>query len=247
MTRSPGERDDRHDDDRQRELEEERERYARAQEDREQYGFFFLKYFDTVFRYIHVRLWYRANIRNPDLVDELTQETFFEALKGFWKLGFLTQNLEGWFIRIAKTRVDRYFERSPHRREEPFSATSHDLHVPADVEEDLQVREQREILRQCLGAIGEQHAEIIVLRYYHERSIKEIAQILRVRPGAVRTRLSRAKAALAAEVSRFEREGRLSAAGGKALRELNAEMGGIWLVAPDPMGDGDATDDWGTS
>ena len=45
------------------------------------------------------------------------------------------------------------------------------------------------IVRKCLSQLSAVHREVVDLVYYHEKSIKEVAQIVGVPPGTVKTRM----------------------------------------------------------
>lgn len=57
--------------------------------------------------------------------------------------------------------------------------------------------EERQQLWQALAQLPPDHRTVLVLRYYQELSEIEMADVLRVRPGTVKSRLSRARQALA--------------------------------------------------
>lgn len=54
-------------------------------------------------------------------------------------------------------------------------------------------------VRRALAAMRREHREVLVLRYYADLSERETADVLRIPPGTVKSRTSRALAALAAD------------------------------------------------
>lgn len=54
-------------------------------------------------------------------------------------------------------------------------------------------------VRRALAAMTREHREVLVLRYYADLSERETADVLRIPPGTVKSRTSRALAALAAD------------------------------------------------
>lgn len=52
-------------------------------------------------------------------------------------------------------------------------------------------------VHQALAALGPDHREVVVLRYFADLSERQTAEALRIAPGTVKSRLSRALAALA--------------------------------------------------
>ena len=56
--------------------------------------------------------------------------------------------------------------------------------------------EKSEKLAERLAELKNEYADILTLKYYHQFNDNEIANILNLKPGNVRTRLHRAKIAL---------------------------------------------------
>jgi RNA polymerase sigma-70 factor (ECF subfamily) len=63
----------------------------------------------------------------------------------------------------------------------------------ADPLEELDRREQRRLVSTALGELDEATRSVMVLRYYDDRSSKEIGELLGLSPAAVDMRLSRAR------------------------------------------------------
>ena len=61
-------------------------------------------------------------------------------------------------------------------------------------------------LHRALRRLAPRHREVLVLRYVAELSVEEVARQLRLPPGTVKSRLSRARRALANDLG-DEREG----------------------------------------
>jgi RNA polymerase sigma-70 factor (ECF subfamily) len=69
---------------------------------------------------------------------------------------------------------------------------------PADNPEvALEKRDRGALLRKCLTQLSAGHREVIDLVYYHERSMEEVAQILRIPEATVRTRMFYARKRMA--------------------------------------------------
>jgi RNA polymerase sigma factor (sigma-70 family) len=62
-------------------------------------------------------------------------------------------------------------------------------------------RERHEQVRRAVGRLPGRLREVVVLRYLEEMPIEQIAKVLRISPGAVGSRLHRARLRLAAELS----------------------------------------------
>jgi RNA polymerase sigma-70 factor (ECF subfamily) len=68
--------------------------------------------------------------------------------------------------------------------------------VAAGPEAPLLAREEREVLRQALAELPEEHREVIVLRELEGLSYQEIASVIGAPLGTVMSRLARARGRL---------------------------------------------------
>jgi RNA polymerase sigma-70 factor (ECF subfamily) len=68
----------------------------------------------------------------------------------------------------------------------------------ADTPEEVVLKEDRSAqVRRCLAQMSREHREVIDLVYYHERSIEEVANIIRAPKNTVKTRMFYARKRLA--------------------------------------------------
>ncbi len=58
-------------------------------------------------------------------------------------------------------------------------------------------KDTSEALRKCLTGLSREHREIVDLLYYHEKSVEEVADIVRIPEDTVKTRLFCARKKLA--------------------------------------------------
>ena len=157
---------------------------------------------DRVYGLIH------RHVGDVDHAMNLSQETFFKAfrgLKGFsGECAFFT-----WLFRIAKnvlTYAARYDAARPKitvsldappaggegSRGDALPASEGD-----PVEYTLQ-QERRDLVLKAVTALADDFREVVVLRDFEDRSYEEIAELLGLAVGTVKSRLHRARAALAA-------------------------------------------------
>jgi RNA polymerase sigma-70 factor (ECF subfamily) len=127
-------------------------------------------------------------------VEDLVQETFLRVHRGL--VGFEPDGparLSTWILTIA-TRATL----NELRRERPALVPIEDEPLPAPDSADAELRRRRlgEALRRALGALAPDARAVVVLREYHEMDYAEIAAVLGIDVGTVKSRLSRARAAL---------------------------------------------------
>jgi len=61
----------------------------------------------------------------------------------------------------------------------------------------LEKKDKSAMIRKCLLGLSVEHREIIDLVYYHEKSVKEVAEIVRIPENTVKTRMFYARRRLA--------------------------------------------------
>jgi RNA polymerase sigma-70 factor (ECF subfamily) len=80
------------------------------------------------------------------------------------------------------------------RQQVELGPDEYEIEDPADDPENhLQKADKAEIIERCLKLLSPAHREVIDLAYYHEKSIKEVAEILGVPENTVKTRMFHAR------------------------------------------------------
>jgi RNA polymerase sigma-70 factor (ECF subfamily) len=133
--------------------------------------------------------------------EDVAQDTFVKTLARLHQ--FRKESSFGtWLIQIA---INEARMRNRKQWRVPMISLTHDKHdkdarVPKDFEDWREipstVRERvevREALVKALGSLAQQYREAFVLRDIHELSISETSATLGISPGAVKTRLRRAR------------------------------------------------------
>jgi RNA polymerase sigma-70 factor (ECF subfamily) len=144
----------------------------------------------------------------PAQVEDLAQETFldvFRALGGFAPLG--PARLSTWILTIATRRAIDALRRRPPPAE-PLDQAAAELYGPGRADDASErARVAGAIERAVRGLSPEQRATLL-LREYHGLEYAAIARALEVDVGTVKSRLSRARAALRAVLADHANEGR---------------------------------------
>lgn len=139
-------------------------------------------------------------------VEELAQDTFvriFRALPSFSPQG--EGRLTKWVLTIA-TRVGIDWA----RRRRPRTAELHDSDAVSKrpgADEIAAGKLLASALARAVAALPEDQRAVFVLREYHDFDYEEMAEALGISRGTVKSRLSRARAALRERLSDDSREG----------------------------------------
>ncbi|MGW4652334.1 sigma-70 family RNA polymerase sigma factor [Kitasatospora sp. NPDC004289] len=132
----------------------------------------------------------RRVLRDPAQSEEVTQEVMLEL----WRFAARYQPERGevlpWVLTIAHRRaVDRV--RSAQAAAEREQAVAARDHVPGydEVAEQVEGRLEREQVRRCLQGLTELQRESVTLAYYRGYSYPQVAELLAVPLGTVKTRM----------------------------------------------------------
>jgi RNA polymerase sigma-70 factor (ECF subfamily) len=129
--------------------------------------------------------------------EDVTQDAFAKA-SFHWRRIAAYDQPEAWVRRVAFNQAYNSTRRA-RRWLQALARHGPPAHVPA-------VSPDRVDLHRALGRLAPRHREVLVLRYVAELSVDEVASQLRLPVGTVKSRLNRARRALAEQFG-DEREG----------------------------------------
>lgn len=142
---------------------------------------------------VHALIWRLLAGRARHRVEDLVQETFVRVLRALPSFDLSgPASLTSWIFTIA-TRLALNELRQPP----PVAAAAPD-EVPAGDRADHQAERHRlaAAIAACVAALPEAQRAVLVLREYHDLAYDEIAGILELDLGTVKSRLARARLAL---------------------------------------------------
>jgi RNA polymerase sigma-70 factor (ECF subfamily) len=136
--------------------------------------------------------------RNAADADDLAQETFVRAFQaiGRFRVG---EPLYPWLARIATNLAFSLFRRRRRRPEtsiEPLVEAGKQWGVDDDPAVHAERGERDLRVQAAFGRLSDEHQAVLALRVVQDLSYEEIATTLRIPPGTVMSRLSRARAEL---------------------------------------------------
>jgi RNA polymerase sigma factor (sigma-70 family) len=167
----------------------------KIKKDPKEFGVLFDHYYKKIFGYA-----LRRTV-NYDLAKDIAAETFFKAFFKIKDFKWKGVSLSSWLFRIATNEINYYY------RKQKYSPGSLDLLLENDdfdivnkegLEEERE-RIQKELndhddfitVQKKLELLPVKYQEVISLKYFEEKSIKEIAEILGRKEGTIKSLLSR--------------------------------------------------------
>ena len=145
----------------------------------------FARHHVRVYRFI-LRL-----VRDESVAEDLISEVFLDV----WRQAGRFEGRSAvatWLLAIARHKALSALRRRPTQPLDEQTAAA--IEDPGDDPEvAVQKKDKSEILRECLQALSAEHREVIDLVYYHERSVEEVASIVGIPEGTVKTRMFHAR------------------------------------------------------
>jgi len=143
------------------------------------------KYKDAVYNYVFWRVY-----NEEDAID-ITQEVFVKVFKGLPNFKGKS-SLKTWIFAIAHNTTMNYLSRKKYKEED---IENYFLSV-----EPLKNIHMKTMVLKAMEKLSGEHREIVKLYYFDGFSYKEIANLLKISIGTVKSRLNRAKEHLRAEL-----------------------------------------------
>lgn len=163
-----------------------------AQEgDKDAFGQLYDRYVDTVFRYVL----YRVNDRA--LAEDLTSEAFLRALRRIGSISYQGRDVGAWFVTIARNLIFDHVKSSRYRLESPSDDLGDNRHTEAGPEQEVLTHATNAEVMRCVGLLGDEQRECIMLRFMQGLSMAETAKIMGKNEGAIKALQHRAVRRLA--------------------------------------------------
>lgn len=169
--------------------------HAAQSGDRAAFGKLYDRYVDGVYRYVILRVGDRC------LAEDVTSETFLRALRRITSISYQGRDVGAWFTTIARNLVLDHVKSSRFRLEvvtdevadpaTPGAAVAGATGAPGPEQQVISRHTNDELLR-CVGDLGEDQRECVILRFIQGYSVSETARIMDRGEGAVKALQHRA-------------------------------------------------------
>jgi RNA polymerase sigma-70 factor, ECF subfamily len=130
----------------------------------------------------------RSIVRDPAQSEEVTQEVLLDVWRSASRFDAGLGSAAAWVMTLAHRRaVDRV--RSEQKAAERELRAASSAVAYDEVAEAVEARLDRERVRRCLGSLTELQRESVTLAYYGGYTYREVAGLLGVAIGTVKTRM----------------------------------------------------------
>ena len=121
--------------------------------------------------------------------EDAVQEAFIKAWQNLPAL-HLDGNLRAWLVRIVINEVKQQY-RKKRLPEVPIEQAA-GVPDPGEIDTSMILDEEHRLLRQAVELLPQKQKEVVVLRYFADLSVPEVAKATGQREGTIKSRLSRA-------------------------------------------------------
>ena len=157
-----------------------------AQSDPTRFGELYEENFARVYAFIARR------VRNRQEAQDITSQVFARALANLGQFEWQGKPFAAWLYRLAANAIsDHYRSKS---RELAWQQ-------PEITQDEIEVAEQRAMLSRCLDRLPDEQRRVVVLRFFEERSTRDVATMLGKSEGAIKQLQWRALQKLRAELN----------------------------------------------
>lgn len=163
-------------------------------ENSDKFSYIINRYQEKLARYLR-----RLGVRNEEDVKDLLQDIF---LKVYLNLNEFDQSLKfsSWIYRVAHNQaISSYRKKQVRPESHSFPIDSIGFDILADgiaLDEISDKHLRQELISEALEKISIKHREILVLKFFEDKSYEEISDILKKPTGTVASLINRAKKSL---------------------------------------------------
>ena len=177
-------------------LNQERELVRQAQKNPHAFTQLYDRYYPKIFGYVLRRT------AKLEVAQDITAETFFKALNKLWQFRWRNVSFSSWMYRIASNEVNQYFRKAKYKKFisleesqeqgfEPMSSYNPESEL-IEAQEKLKQHQDFLNIQEKIIKLPVKYQEVIALRFFEKRQIKEISEITGKKEGTIKSLLHRA-------------------------------------------------------
>lgn len=171
------------------------------------FGELFELHYEKIFRYVLRRTGSVA------ATEDIVAETFFKAMNKLWQFQWQGVPFSAWLYRIATNEVNGHFRKNSRSlfSLDDYEDEYRDALDSSDLREEV-LEAEREVeqctaykeVQETIALLPIRYQEVLTLRFFEEKKVKEISTILNKKEGTVKSLLSRGVDQLRIKLSELE-------------------------------------------
>jgi RNA polymerase sigma-70 factor (ECF subfamily) len=161
----------------------------RARRDREAFAELYRAHYAAIGAYLFRRC------GDAHATEDLLNEVFLSAFRALPRFVLREVPFRAWLYRIATRAANRHLRREA-RRPEPIDEPGALVDAESERRGAHDAADECAWVQRCLRRLAPNHQAVLVLHYVEGMGVEEVAGVLRCRPGTVKSRLARGRAAL---------------------------------------------------
>lgn len=166
-------------------LHEEEVWIQRAKKSPEHFGPLYKKYHEQIFRFIYQRM------NDKDVASDVTSQVFIKAMDNLKRYQYRGLPFSSWLYRIAYSEVIQFF-RDKKAVQYVNAESLQIMDIIEDFDNRLSSKENIGKLMNCLKTLKATDVEMIEMRYFENRSYKEISEIKDITENSAKVKTFRA-------------------------------------------------------
>jgi RNA polymerase sigma-70 factor (ECF subfamily) len=132
----------------------------------------------------------RRVVRDPAQAEEVTQEVFLDVWRSAARFDSSRGTVRSWVLTIAHRRAVDRVRSAQATSDREQRVASRDYVAPFDeVVDEVETRLEAQAVRRCLDALTELQREAVNLAYYGGQTYAQVASLLKLPLGTIKTRL----------------------------------------------------------
>ena len=143
-----------------------------------------------------------------DEAEDLTQEIFIRIYQNLRSFRYETGSFNNWALRLSRNLVIDRFRQTRRFQQFGGSPELEAMHLEDETRPNphrrIEQAEASKVIAEALRALSPENKEVIILRDLQGMGYQEMAEVLGIPEGTVKSRINRGRLALARQLSRYQ-------------------------------------------